>query len=589
VAQKKGIVGNQAEEVRNTAAQATSYTDEHGKRAYNKRKIYELPNFLAQLTASISIKYFCELVFFNYDFFSGMLHVLNVTEFYDITTKAGEASTYKLSDDLKEYCKDLQLVKLIVLQIGASMSDYPDSGVAQFVCKSLKFYNFSPNFRRLIDEYYKQSYVDCSLIVPYAFLHSPGGDLLFQLEKHTEPIYAAAIGWDNDKFVFSLSEKLILFCMENLDVLGEVYLVKTNDPFKRLITFFSEDPEENLRLKNMRGGFLAANSNSIVSYSYDSTLRFHKTFECRVVQDLVLISASHVLVQFEKETTLFIYNIYTGENVCTEIFEDRIEKIRGNTHKDYINQCEFFKQDKMLICVLLASMDFTLFEVVQEEAKIKLDKILSLPYSGFDIVSFSFSEAKDVYRFESDQMAMSFNDGSVAIIDIKKCEMGYLKPIVKGKERIQFEILEFLSVYELKTILLLGSNKFVYLIKLEGEAKQKMVEIPGNYDNASILSDSKVACFKKGIIFIYLIDYSDNGYHCVNKNQINAHYNDDITFGYVKDTMFLTASIDSTIKVHVISRNKSDDGFDEFDSSETEIQKICALNERHCVTIGELK
>ena len=85
-----------------------------------------------------------------------------------------------------------------------------------------------------------------------------------------------------------------------------------------------------------------------------------------------------------------------------------------------------------------------------------------------------------------------------------------------------------------------------------------------------------------------MIDYSDNGYHCVNKNQINAHYFD-ITFGYVKDTMFLTASIDSTIKVHVISRNKSDDGFDEFDSSETEIQKICALNERHCVTIGELK
>jgi hypothetical protein len=70
---------------------------------------------------------------------------------------------------------------------------------------------------------------------------------------------------------------------------------------------------------------------------------------------------------------------------------------------------------------------------------------LSLPYSGFDIVSFRFSKAKVDYRFESELMTMSFNGGSLAIIDIEKCEMGYLKPIVKRKEGIQFEILEFIS------------------------------------------------------------------------------------------------------------------------------------------------
>ena len=151
--------------------QPTSYINENGVKEFNKRKIFELPNFLAQLTGSLGIKYFCELVFFNYDFLYGLLHVLNIQELYECVQKASDMSSYKLSDDIKSYLNDLQLLKLIFLQNGASMSDFPTSGIAQVVCKSLKFYGISVNFSRLIDEYYKQSFGDNSLIIPYGFLY----------------------------------------------------------------------------------------------------------------------------------------------------------------------------------------------------------------------------------------------------------------------------------------------------------------------------------------------------------------------------------------------------------------------------------
>ena len=171
VAKKKGLSGNQAEEVRETSVQSTSYIDGNGKRQFNKRKLIELPNFLSKLTSSISIKNFCELIFFNYDFFFGMLHVFNIQELYDCVMKANEVSSYNLNESLKVYLNDLQLLKLIFLQNGALMIDYPSSGIAQVVCKSLKFYGSSINFSRLIDEYYKKSLIDNSLIIPYGFLY----------------------------------------------------------------------------------------------------------------------------------------------------------------------------------------------------------------------------------------------------------------------------------------------------------------------------------------------------------------------------------------------------------------------------------
>ena len=418
------------------------------------------------------------------------------------------------------------------------------------------------------------------------------------MDKHVFPIHAAAIGFDNDRFVFSISDKLILFDMENLSVLGEIYLVKTNDPYKKLITYFSKDPEEandlggstsSLQLKNIAGGFLVSNKNTIISYGFDSSIYFHKTFESRLVHDLALISENHIVVQFEEETALHVYSITTGEQVLTQNFDECIEEIYCNTYTTLINQFKYFKEGKIVVGVLLRSMCFKLFEVCKAGENLNLKNIFEIPSSGFKIESFRFCKTKDDYRIDSaDYFSLAFSDGSLAMVDItekKPREITYFKPNIK--EKLKFKIVDFLSSFSFNLLLLLGSNKYVYLLRISTQNESVLIEIPGNFDNAYMLAENKIACCKKGIIFIYLIVNSNTGYICVNKNQINAHY-DDITFGFVKDMMFLTASLDSTIKVFIISRNK-EIIIDDFDTTATELQKLYALSTKYCMSIGESK
>ena len=598
VAQKKNLSGNQAQEIRDTTVQTTSYINESGKKVYNKRKIHELPGFLSNLTTNLSVKFFCECVFFNYDFLSGMLHCLNITELYDNVTKASEASAYKLSEEVSESLNDLKLIKLIFLQIGASMADYPSSGVAQLISKSLKFYGISNNFSRLIDEYDKNSLNDCSLIVPYQYLHAPGGDMIFQLEKHLLPITACSIGGDNDSYVFSLSDKLNLFNMGNLEVIGDIPVLSTNGPYKTLITYISSEDineNENLQLRNMSGGFIVANENNIISYSFDSAIYFHKSFETQTVGDLFLISPRHVVVAFKNEKYLNIYDICSGQTYLTERFDEKVEKIYCNTYKNYIIDVKKFKNDDVLLSVLVNSMKLTLFKVsISNDGKniITLDKYLEIPSPGFDVISLIYFDDKgSLYDFNSLGVIVTFSDGSLALVDLEKKRLKCFKPQIKNNENIQFKLLEYKSISQMIMVLLLGSNKSIYVFYYEENRKKiKLIEIPGNFDNGYILKENKIACCKKGILYYYQIQIFETNYSFININKINAHY-DDITFSFVKDMMLLTASLDSTIKVFVTSRDnleddRKDDSVD-FDALKTKINKLCVIDKKHVISIDE--
>ena len=119
IAQKKKLAGNEAQETRDTTMQPTAFVDEHGKKKYNVRKITELPGFLGQLTGNFGAKLFCEHVFFNYDFLTGMLTCLNSNEVFDVMQKASEISSYKLNEEATECINDLLYFKYILLQNGA--------------------------------------------------------------------------------------------------------------------------------------------------------------------------------------------------------------------------------------------------------------------------------------------------------------------------------------------------------------------------------------------------------------------------------------------------------------------------------------
>ena len=80
VAKKKNLKSEEAEEIRDTALQPTSFFDSNGNLTFNKRKITELPRFISQLTPNLSVPLACENIFFNYQFLSGMFYCCSYDE-----------------------------------------------------------------------------------------------------------------------------------------------------------------------------------------------------------------------------------------------------------------------------------------------------------------------------------------------------------------------------------------------------------------------------------------------------------------------------------------------------------------------------
>lgn len=119
----------------------------------------------------------------------------------------------------------------------------------------------------------------------------PGNDLIFQFEKHSQPITHACIGADNDSLVFTLSNKLLnLFNMTSVIDLGEVELKKSDndEPIQFFLVNFL-DSATTVQLKDMLGGFVVATNTHIQSYGFDSTLYFSHDSRPKNILDIFLV------------------------------------------------------------------------------------------------------------------------------------------------------------------------------------------------------------------------------------------------------------------------------------------------------------
>uniref|UniRef100_UPI003B98164C hypothetical protein n=1 Tax=Klebsiella pneumoniae TaxID=573 RepID=UPI003B98164C len=68
---KKKLKSNQAEAIRDTTMQPTSFVDSYGESRINRRKIRELPNFIKRLPTDLKMQLGCEHVMFSYEFMYG--------------------------------------------------------------------------------------------------------------------------------------------------------------------------------------------------------------------------------------------------------------------------------------------------------------------------------------------------------------------------------------------------------------------------------------------------------------------------------------------------------------------------------------
>ena len=560
VAKKKKLDSENAEEIRETSVQKTVYNDKDGNLIYNKRKLTELPSFIAQLTSNLSLPLACEHIYFNYDFLTGMFNCINHEDIMGNLQRIGESSSYSLNEDARQAFEEIKLFKLIFLQCVFVIKDHPDSTSLQLTSRSLVFYGHFNYFTRLIDQSDANSSISCALIAPYQFMPPPGSDLIFTLEKHFKPIVCTSIGGSNDSYVFTLSDKVVAFNMSNLTDLANFKLEYTDKELCHMVVYSLEDlSEENILLKDFKGGFIVSSDDEILSYSFELTLLFKKKLTNELIKDIFIINSINFLVSFQDKKYFDVYNLTTGELVLREHFDKTIQFLAVNTHHELINITTYLANVPVFIAVVFESTEMKIFEVKGKKEATNIDEsnftiklTYNVPAAGFDCYSIKFDQLIKLYEFEN--LVLTLNDGSIVRISFTFFDLAtvedfsmtknitFIKPLVK--KELKFRIGHNLN----EKFGFIGSNNYGYLLENE-----TLFEIPGTFDKITILDEKSLLLFDNGTIkkYYFMANLKEKNYKMAQLMQIDAHC-DKINFCFVKDSMLLTTSLDSAMKCFLI-------------------------------------
>ena len=131
----------QAQQIRETSIQPTVFVDpKTGVLRYNKRKIFELPSFISNLTANISIPLSCEHIYFNYHFLTGLFASAGFSEIFSDFELISQRSSYSMSEEVTLIWKELKFMSLVFLQCGILMKEYPFSAISLVLYRTLRMY-----------------------------------------------------------------------------------------------------------------------------------------------------------------------------------------------------------------------------------------------------------------------------------------------------------------------------------------------------------------------------------------------------------------------------------------------------------------
>ena len=543
IVKKKHLTTEQDEASRNTATQETAYVDEDGLIRYNKRKITELPGFIAQMTQNISIPLATKHIFFNYEFTHGMFACCSFTEIFDQLEKFSNGSSYSIGDEASSAFKELKFLNFYYLQSLISMSDYADSVAVQMLSRGLIFYGFLPHLTEFIKQADSQSKHYCALIAPYQSLPPPGIGPLFKMEQHTKPITCSVFG-DTIPLVFTLSDKIHGLNLSQIKNLGEIILPKLTAPdiYKQMLIYLIDNPGDAINsLKLMNGSAIVTSTHVLYSISLDSSRSFMKVFENIKIRTIFQISPNHILVFFDEQKYFEIYDFNTGQIVFVKNFDIRIKFIETEKvfhESNVITVASNFEPLIMAIVVLDDSSIEILILDTKEGVSIKQTK--SMAPSGIECVDiqsiFNGHENNSVILF-------SFKDGSVLIVDKNTTDGSFLKPLNKSiNSNKSQDTLKYLNNYR-EAYLFLDDDKIVYMMSYKSR-EFILIKIGGTYNMAKFIANANIACVNKEIIDIYSVSFKEEKkiYKAIKTVSIDAHYMD-ITSLYYKGN-YLNINLD---------------------------------------------
>ena len=497
------------------------------------------------MTANLALPLACEHVYFNYEFLTGMFLCSNYNDIMDNLNKIKEASSYSLSLESKKAHEEIALLTLIMLQALFVILDHPQSAGLQIAMRTLILYGHSKYVTQFIDQYDEISSLDCALIAPYQSMPPPGSNMIFCFEKHVKPIYCSSFDGD---IAFTASDKLVVFNMQNLCVVGDFMLEKTKNIFSHLIVyFFSKYEAEKIEiLKDLgKGGFLAASQDEILSYSFDMVLLFRKTFMSELISNIFVISKSYFLASFHEKNYLDIYEITSGQLKLRKYFEKQIKLLTVNTLTKYVN---FLENKQIFIVLCFESAEITIL-MVKDEKELSIELFKRIAKAGFDCYSLFFIQDDQESTLD---LVMTLTDGSILLIDtkafdefdkdVKRENALFLKALTKKEFKLSFKSHKF------EKLVFIGSDSHIYVFSVLNNG-EIFYEIPGNFDDASFADNKTLLTFENGLIRSFVLDMKPNEkfFKVVQWAAVKGH-TDKVIFHYNKDMMTLTMSLDSTMK-----------------------------------------
>ena len=223
---------------RYVTSQPIKYIGSDGKMRYNKRKLTELPNCLANINNAFGLEKACELVYYNYEFMHSKFFCDTINEIDDELKKLlGEdtqATTNSADKAKQNTLAQLKLYQRSMPLCGNLISDQPDCLSFQLTSRLLNYYGVFKHITQFIDDCDRLSPNVCAFISPYMQQHSPGSYLISSIPKHNEPILRVIIL--NHFFItFSYHEINVYVCKKAPFL---VYLFNLKLPDKEKISFY---------------------------------------------------------------------------------------------------------------------------------------------------------------------------------------------------------------------------------------------------------------------------------------------------------------------------------------------------------------
>ncbi len=419
------------------------------------------------------------------------------------------------------------------------MSECPSSASGKLAERLLVFYGRFKYITAFIDQYDQEAMNTCSLIVPYQMLPTPASDVLFTFDKHVKPIWKSVIGGDNDSFLFTISDKLLLFNMENLVDSGEIKIEGIhNAAIKNLIVYWDQEPGEECTLKDIDGGFITASSSCLWSYSCQNQLHFKKDFESVQIASVRLISEEHVCVSFEGMSYVDVYNFFSGDLAERRQLKDNIKfmVVSGDDADKKVLSKGRLKNLLLVIAFEMGSISVLRLKV--DDRMVELSFVVELPGLSFDCTALSWNSVI------GGSLYIATEDGSVFSVKLtldredfkdEPVNVTCLKPIADSNEA-GLMIIEYVKSDKLIGI---GMNGHVYFAN-----ETNLYEIKGSFQSVHLISHVngivKVAAFSKGTIHYYMIDTTvdEQGYYQLLKlSEADIHF-DDVTYIFQKGERF---------------------------------------------------